>query len=107
MSLLEKDFNYLLKLIKEKKNLEFEKKINFFISENKNSFLLQNILGLYYKVNNRVNDSENAFKKSIDLKENSDAYNNIGLIKTERKKNDEAINYSLNKPLIKYIVACS
>ena len=93
MSLLEKDFNYLLKLIKEKKNLEFEKKINFFISENKNSFLLQNILGLYYKVNNRVNDSENAFKKSIDLKENSDAYNNIGLIKTERKKNDEAINY--------------
>ena len=86
MSLLEKDFNYLLKLIKEKKNLEFEKKINFFISENKNSFLLQNILGLYYKVNNRVNDSENAFKKSIDLKENSDAYNNIGLIKTERKK---------------------
>ena len=86
MSLLEKDFNYLLKLIKEKKNFEFEKKINFLISENKNSFLLQNILGLYYKVNNRVYDSENAFKNSIYLKENSDAYNNIGLIKTEKKK---------------------
>ena len=91
MPFLEKDFNNLIKLIREKKNLEFEKKIKKFLNENKNSFILMNILGFYYKTNSRILDAENTFKKSIKIKENSDAYNNIGLIKAEKKEIDEAI----------------
>lgn len=90
MPFLEKDFNNLIKLIREKKNLEFEKKIKKFLNENKNSFILMNILGFYYKTNSRILDAENTFKKSIKIKENSDAYNNIGLIKAEKKEIDEA-----------------